>query len=140
MLSLYEPSDIEHIIHKLHRKYHVSQQLIEVFLLAKLLTYPWLGKLRELDNLMQVVCIMSKGCHEINWGHIQDNLQQTLPQEQGANGLVTKPHDNELETMISANIIAVYARFQGNISQCVKYLGISRNTLYRKLKALGIKN
>lgn len=137
--SLRERSDIERIIDKLHRKYRVSPQLIEASLLAKMLGYHWPGNLRELDNLMQVVCLMSEGEQELNWGHLPDNLQQTLAKEQVSTGLVTAPLNNELQTLVNANIIACYAKFQGNVSQCAKHLGISRNTLYRKLKRLGLK-
>lgn len=137
--SLRERSDIERIIDKLHRKYRVSTQLMEASLLAKLLDYHWPGNLRELDNLMQVVCLMSEGEQELNLGHLPDNLQRTLAQDQASTGLVTEPLNNELQTLVNANIIASYAKFQGNVSQCAKHLGISRNTLYRKLKLLGLK-
>ncbi|AVV84268.1 helix-turn-helix domain-containing protein [Shewanella putrefaciens] len=32
-----------------------------------------------------------------------------------------------------------YQACNGNVSQCAKRLGISRNALYRKLKQMGIK-
>lgn len=133
-------TDIERIIHKLHRKYRVNEQCIATSLLEKLLAYRWPGNLRELDNLMQVVCLLSEGEPVINWDHLPDHLQQSLAEKHVDPLLAVVSQDNELESVLNSNIIASYAKFQGNVTHCAKQLGISRNTLYRKLKALGIKN
>ncbi|QFU20667.1 sigma-54-dependent Fis family transcriptional regulator [Shewanella eurypsychrophilus] len=133
-------SDIERIIHKLHRKYRVREQCISRPLLEKLLAYQWPGNLRELDNLMQVVCLLSEGEAEISWQHLPDHLQQTLAQEPVDLVCDTDLEGRELENVVNSNIIASYAQFQGNVTQCAKHLGVSRNTLYRKLKVLGIKS
>ncbi|WP_337230461.1 helix-turn-helix domain-containing protein, partial [Proteus terrae] len=37
-----------------------------------------------------------------------------------------------------ASLLKTYQATQGNISQTSRLLGLSRNTIYRKLKALGI--
>ncbi|WP_083700192.1 sigma-54-dependent Fis family transcriptional regulator [Shewanella sp. UCD-KL12] len=135
--ALRERGDIERIIHKLHRKYRVAEQGIESALLAQLLDYAWPGNLRELDNLMQVICLMSEGEAEVNRQHLPDNIQQRLAQAASADTCLKEP--SGLEETINTNVMETFNRLDGNITQCAKALGISRNTLYRKLKALGIK-
>ncbi len=135
---LRERGDIERIIHKLHRKYRVSAQAIEGSLLAQLLNYSWPGNLRELDNLMQVICLMSEGEAEVNWLHLPDNMQKCFGVV--ASSAISSKESLGLKETINSNVIETFRRCDGNITQCAKALGISRNTLYRKLKALGVKS
>lgn len=136
---LRQRADIERIIHKLHKRYRVAPQRLSSDLLSKLLGHSWPGNLRELDNLMQVACLMADGEDELVWHHLPDALQQQLGQT-STEVPSAQACESELSLMVNANIIATYHRFSGNISQCAKHLGISRNTLYRKLKLVGLKS
>ena len=44
-----------------------------------------------------------------------------------------------LEELIREHVEGVYKRYHGNVSRTYKTLGIGRTTLYRKLKAYGLK-
>ena len=197
--SLRERSDKERIIHKLHHRYRAANQVLCPDLLAQLLTYAWPGNLRELDNLMQVACLLSDTDSVLTWSHLPEHLQQLLgaPASVAANltddsivamrhasgaqrcdvtsrdaalhgamshdattheamthkSMASFRHPNAeieacqstapsvaLHATINANVAAMYTACNGNVSECAKRLGISRNTLYRKLKALGIKS
>ncbi|WP_297893482.1 helix-turn-helix domain-containing protein, partial [Shewanella sp.] len=46
---------------------------------------------------------------------------------------------NSLHGAIYSNVLQAFQACNGNVSQCAKRLGISRNALYRKLKQFGIK-
>jgi len=131
-------SDIARIIVKLHKKHKEPEQALCGRLLSQLCHYRWPGNLRELDNFMQVASIMAEGESELNWFALPDELQVQL-----MDGEATSPTDSvpmELSDTVDANVVAAYRRFEGNVSQCAKHLGVSRNTLYRKLKRLGLKS
>ncbi len=135
---LRQRSDIERIIKKLHNKHKTHEQRLCCSLLARLCHYRWPGNLRELDNFMQVASIMAEGESELNWSALPDELQVQL-----MDGEITQLPESEpmeLSDTVEANVLAAYHRFEGNVSRCAKHLGVSRNTLYRKLKRLGLKN
>ncbi|CAM4200652.1 sigma-54-dependent Fis family transcriptional regulator [Shewanella aquimarina] len=135
---LRQRSDIERIIHKLHKRYRQAPQQLCPQLLQRLLAHDWPGNLRELDNLMQVACLMADGEPVMQWQHLPDTVQEQL-KEARATEEQMQDCESELSLMVNANIVSSYHRFEGNVSRCAKHLGISRNTLYRKLKGLGLK-
>ncbi|MEL4294418.1 sigma-54-dependent Fis family transcriptional regulator [Shewanella xiamenensis] len=156
--ALRERQDIERIIHKLHRRHRSSAQTLCTELLAQLMRYDWPGNLRELDNLMQVACLMAEGEVVLEINHLPDYLAQKLmdlafePQtltEVVDAETTAHPHElaepssttiDSLHGTINLNVLQAYRACEGNVSQCAKRLGISRNALYRKLKQLGIKD
>ncbi|MCH1931134.1 sigma-54-dependent Fis family transcriptional regulator [Shewanella sp. A25] len=155
--ALRERQDIERIIHKLHRRYRSSAQTLCSDLLGKLLGYDWPGNLRELDNLMQVACLMAEGEAVLDITHLPDYLSKKITEMFAEPEALTKQRHvgdirvplarvagsagniDSLHGAINQNVLQVYHACDGNVSQCAKRLGISRNALYRKLKQLGIK-
>lgn len=153
--ALRERQDIERIIHKLHRRHRSSPQTLCTELLAQLMRYDWPGNLRELDNLMQVACLMAEGDEVLAMAHLPEHLAKKLVSMSPELHIVCGKHHIEnprdkddidrhsadsLLGAINQNVLQAYRACEGNVSQCAKRLGISRNALYRKLKQLGIKN
>ncbi|MEG3692190.1 helix-turn-helix domain-containing protein, partial [Vibrio coralliirubri] len=63
----------------------------------------------------------------------QDNQHQlTTP------NAITGTASNDLRSTVEETLLQTYQANQGNISKTSRILGISRNTIYRKLKSLGI--
>lgn len=110
--ALRQRSDLRRLIHKLHQRYRVRPQSLCPVLEQRLLQYHWPGNLRELDNLMQVACLMAD--------------------------LAPAPGNN-LHSQMQTQIRDTWLACNGNVSEAARRLGISRNTLYRKLKALALK-
>ncbi|WP_220718478.1 sigma-54-dependent Fis family transcriptional regulator [Agarivorans litoreus] len=135
--ALRERSDIGLLINKLHQRYCEHKQDIEQRLFSKMLAYTWPGNLRELDNFMQVACLMTEQQALLRSADLPDSLQQQLaltsPLEQNC-------EQAELQQTIEQNIAQVYQHCQGNVTKSAKLLGISRNTLYRKLRQLKLKH
>ncbi|MGL5395702.1 MAG: sigma-54-dependent Fis family transcriptional regulator, partial [Shewanella sp.] len=153
--ALRERQDIERIIHKLHRRHRSGPQTLCTELLAQLMRYDWPGNLRELDNLMQVVCLMAEGDEVLVMAHLPEHLAKKLvsmppdPHVVCGKHHIENPRDEDdsdrhsadsLLGAINQNVLQAYRACEGNVSQCAKRLGISRNALYRKLKQLGIKD
>ncbi len=88
---------------------------------------------------MQVACLMAEEFPELNWQTLPESLQQTLvATEETVTGLVLAPGNN-LHRQMQMQIRDTWLACNGNVSEAARRLGISRNTLYRKLKALALK-
>lgn len=137
--ALRQRSDLRRLIHKLHQRYRIRPQSLCPVLELQLLQYHWPGNLRELDNLMQVACLMAEESPELNWHTLPESLQQTLgTAEEAMAGLAPAPGNN-LHRQMQTQIRDTWLACNGNVSEAARRLGISRNTLYRKLKALALK-
>ncbi|MBO2634763.1 sigma-54-dependent Fis family transcriptional regulator [Shewanella algae] len=137
--ALRQRSDLRRLIHKLHQRYRIRPQSLCPVLEQRLLQYHWPGNLRELDNLMQVACLMAEEFPELNWQTLPESLQQTLgTAEEAMAGLALAPGNN-LHSQMQMQIRDTWLACNGNVSEAARRLGISRNTLYRKLKALALK-
>jgi transcriptional regulator of acetoin/glycerol metabolism len=85
--------------------------------------YPWPGNLREMSNLLQTLLALVEDHTTLTLKHLPEILLEDMQ-----NSLSAKP---EVESTSAARILQ---RFGGNASAAARALGISRSTLYRKLK------
>jgi len=96
-------------------------------LLRILEKYPWPGNIRELKNVLERAIILAKGGvlspKHFSWLKI-DTLDYDIS---GSNSLA----ELERNTMLAA-----LRRFDGDVEMAAKQLGISRATLYRRLKVI----
>ncbi len=95
--------------------------------------HPWPGNLRQLSNALRTACAMLDA-HEtrIDWPHLPDDLSDELGRAQP-----TAPRgddDDDLRRQADRRIGQVLASSGGNVSEAARRLGISRNTLYRRLR------
>lgn len=96
--------------------------------LRKLSDYTWPGNVRQLQHLIERLCILAPD------GRVDDRavvsaLNSMLPQEGSGETLA----DTESE-----QIRKVLTAARGNKSRAAKILGIERKTLYRKLERMGL--
>jgi transcriptional regulator of acetoin/glycerol metabolism len=101
--------------------------------LATLGQYPWHGNLAELGSVLELAAFNAEG-QEIGLEHLPESLQEagaTLPDAPAAPVTTIK----EMEKVAIVNALRAA---RGNHSRAAQSLCISRNTLYRKMKELGI--
>ena len=115
--------------------------------------HPWPGNLRQLSNLLRTALVMAEGEERICREHLPDdfledvqdvNLQAGLqlresqtavsPAPTFMGDVVADPSSGRLQDVALHAIRDAIARHGGNISAAARELGISRNTLYRKLQ------
>ena len=106
-------------------------------LLAQLSQHSWPGNLRQYASLLRTASAMLEP-HEacIGWAHLPDDVVEELSQPAPA-ARPWKPA-GELQNLEQIGRVAMQQALQssaGNVSQAARKLGISRQTLYRKLKA-----
>lgn len=129
--------DKQEIIHSIYRKYSSSQQTISTSLLTLLSNYDWPGNLRELDNLLKVSCLIGGDGEELKLDHIPTHLAKLLVDKKD-NNTEGELQTADLQSAVNNTLIDVYNAHNGNISKVSRILGVSRNTIYRKLKKLGM--
>ncbi len=115
-------------------------------LLQRLAAHPWPGNLRQYASVLRTACAMlAEDEDQLGWEHLGDDIVQALqtvapPVFTKLAGLVNpRPVPAaemlSLQELSSAAIDQALQSARGNVSQAARQLGISRQTLYRKLAA-----
>ncbi|WP_229463810.1 sigma-54-dependent Fis family transcriptional regulator [Massilia sp. 9I] len=137
---LRERTDLETVVKKILSTesdggpYTVSDEVLRLFRRHK-----WPGNFRQLTNLLRTAVIMAGEEHEIELRHMPDDflddidamteLPVTDPAQMVASGA-------NLEAMELSVITKSLEANGGNVSATARALGVSRNTIYRKLPHL----
>ena len=97
--------------------------------------HAWPGNIRQLANVLRTAAVMASGEPEITEEHLSDDFLEDVrgvPAPIGPTASGARMHT--LGESEAALIQAAVDAAGGNISEAAKRLGISRNTLYRKLR------
>ncbi len=132
-----ERSDKQALIENIHRRHAQSDQVICPHLLSLLMNYAWPGNLRELDSLIKVSALMAQDEAKLTLSHVPSHLARKLSQSI-ASGTVDVQREQDMRSTVEDKLVKTYQANQGNISKTSRMLGLSRNTIYRKLKSLGV--
>lgn len=126
---LRERSDRQALFQRLweqHREPHqhagISREVLELFQ-----HHPWPGNLRQLSSVLRVALAMADD-QPIRAEHLPDDFFLDLPTE--------VPLPAHLE---SDDLASQYQACGGNISYLARHLGLSRNTLYKRLREQGVR-
>ncbi|HEY1102672.1 MAG TPA: sigma-54-dependent Fis family transcriptional regulator [Burkholderiaceae bacterium] len=121
--------------------------------------YSWPGNIRQLANVLRTACVMADDDGVIRACHLPEELLDEMhaastgvepawrgPVPVGIDGaspqipvVVDKPQaasEMKLEDLQIAAMAAALEQHNGNLSSAARALGVSRNTLYRKLEHL----
>ncbi|AIC93561.1 sigma-54 interaction domain-containing protein [Shouchella lehensis] len=91
-----------------------------------LMNHRWEGNIRQLRNLVERVIILTNDTEDrVHWYHLPDSFQKQMNHVSSAN---YSRNDERSE------ILAALEKTFGNKSAAAKLLGVSRATLYNKLK------
>jgi sigma-54 dependent transcriptional regulator, acetoin dehydrogenase operon transcriptional activator AcoR len=112
---------------------------IEMDALQRLVAYPWPGNVRELRNVIRTALAICEG------GVVRGiDLPREIREADSSNGpgsmpsLMQGPESplsvNPLKAAERAALVRVIAECHGNMTRVAAQLGMSRNTLYRRMK------
>lgn len=101
-------------------------------LLSRLAAYRWPGNLRQLASVLRTaVAMLDEDENRIDWQHLPDDLSDELSQ---ALKTATPLNGTEnLQELSRAAIQQTLESCRGNVSEAARRLGISRQTMYRKM-------
>lgn len=119
----------EHFLHIYNQKYKRKIKGIAYGLSKKLLSYPWPGNIRELQHVMERGVILATG-------HMLEEKDCPLNTQVGQRIMVDEIF--ELEDLERKAIIKALKKFNGNITDTSKELGLSRQALYRRIEKFNL--
>lgn len=95
----------------------------------------WPGNLRQLNNVLRTACALAgDGDSLIEWAHLPDDIAEDLLVQHPPRA--TQDGDADLRLQAGRCVREAVRTSGGNMSEAARRLGISRNTLYRKLREL----
>jgi transcriptional regulator of acetoin/glycerol metabolism len=145
--ALRDRSDLEAVAKRIllaerpHDAPELSAQVLDLFK-----RYHWPGNIRQMANVLRTAAVMASGEHQITRAHLPDDFLEDLQRVPVAaqppaqlqplqhTGAASEPARRTLEEAEIETIRAALDAAGGNISVASKQLGISRNTIYRKLR------
>ncbi|VXD00006.1 Sigma-54-dependent Fis family transcriptional regulator [Pseudomonas sp. 8Z] len=102
----------------------LSREVLELFQ-----RHPWPGNLRQLSSVLRVALAMADD-QPIRAEHLPDDFFTDLP------SAAPQP---SLPAADSDDLASQYLACGGNISYLARHLGLSRNTLYKRLREQGVR-
>ncbi len=127
------PLLVEHLINRHNAEMKKTYKGMANSALRLLMSLPWKGNVRELDNVLELAMILGNG----EWITPAELRQCTLPAEESN---IESP--NNLRTAVQSyeksHIENVLKESAGDKTRAAQLLGVSRSSLYRKLESLDI--
>jgi transcriptional regulator with PAS, ATPase and Fis domain len=105
--------------------------------LAALEAYPWPGNIRELDNVMRQAVLLSRGTVLLS-RHLPDWVRKGVDEANHPATGGRRPLGSEREAAEKGLIRRVLADHSLSRTRAARELGISRVTLYQKMKKYGL--
>ena len=103
--------------------------VIESDAFEPVLDYEWPGNVRELYNFIEQIIVLNE---EQNL--TRSSVQEFLAQLKLNKYKVTNQSSNNSQQLTDQEIINVLSKFKGNKTMAANFLGMSRSTLWRRLK------
>jgi DNA-binding NtrC family response regulator len=122
------PALASHFLKQHAQRYRKNLTGFEPAAMQALLDHPWPGNIRELDHAVERGVLMAQA-PVIRLGE----LGLRIDRDQSS-----RIEDMSLEEVEGFLIKKAMARFDGNVSQAAKALGLSRSALYRRLQRYGL--
>ncbi|MGE5243289.1 MAG: sigma-54-dependent transcriptional regulator [Betaproteobacteria bacterium] len=122
------PALASHFLRQHAQRYRKTINGFEPAALQALLDHPWPGNIRELDHAVERGVLMAQG-PTIRAGELGLRIDRDS---------TSRLEDMSLEDVEGFLIKKAMARYDGNVSQAAKALGLSRSALYRRLQRYGL--
>jgi len=122
------PALATHFLRQHAQRYRKNITGFEAAAMQTLLDHAWPGNVRELDHSVERAVLMAQD--DVVKGR---DLGLRAPKD-----AVARIEDMSLEDVEGFLIKKALARYDGNVSQAAKALGLSRSALYRRLQRFGL--
>jgi len=126
------PGLVEHLIKRHNNEMNMNYKGVDSATMRILMSLPWKGNIRELDNVLERAMILGDG-EWIKPAELPGHRNGT--EEFAAEDNLTRA----VELYEKAHIERTIAKSSGDKVHAAELLGLSLSTLYRKIEKLGIK-
>ncbi len=130
------PQLVQHFFLKIKRKHGREDLVLPISLLAYFSNYRWPGNIRELENIIERLVVLTPG-NEIALSHLPAFLQQQHPSVETLN-LELPSQGISLEAIEKELILKALHKFKWNQTHAAKYLDISRKALMYRMEKYSI--
>ena len=126
------PPLVEHLIHRHNLEMKKNYKGVNNATMRVLMSLPWKGNVRELDNVLERAMILGNG----EWIMPADLPSQEVPErEVSLDGNL----EEALREFEKNHIESVLEKTAGDKKRAAELLGFSLSTLYRKMEKLGLE-
>lgn len=135
------PELVSYFIKELNSTSVLPQKNFTDQALQQLISYSWPGNIRELRNVLERAFYIAGHSPFITAEHLPDHLIRR-------SGSTMREHNEPFDHMHTIKkigdqkerilLVETLKQYRGNISRTAKHLGLSRTTLYRKMKEYNI--
>jgi transcriptional regulator with PAS, ATPase and Fis domain len=126
------PLLVEHLIRRHNEEMNISYKGADNATTKTLMSLPWKGNIRELDNAIERAMILGDG----EWIKTEH-----LPSHKSSDDDLVFEEDNlgaALDSYEKRHIVKILEKTDGDKRQAAELLGISVSSIYRKIEELGI--
>ena len=123
------PLLVEHFLKKINKEVHREVFKVPEDVLGKLVSYPWRGNVRELENVLTRAVVLSRG-------RVLELPPHSLDSERTVDA--TSPW-RSLDEVEAEHIHRVLAAVDWHQGKACEILGVSRPTLRKKIRDYGLK-
>jgi transcriptional regulator with PAS, ATPase and Fis domain len=134
------PEFIQYFLRQFSKSSGKTAAGVEQEVLKKLMDYSWKGNVRELENVIEHAVLVAQS-ETITWDDIPASLKERLSEELRPAAVssadieeIHRSHDDSARRLFREALIQA----KGDVESAAKRLGMSRATLYRRLKKLGL--
>ena len=130
------PLLVEHFIRRQNSELKKNYQGVESSALKVLMSLPWKGNIRDLNNVLERAMILGNG----EWITVKDLPRWEVPEVDTSSQSVGHDLRRTVRAYEKSHIENVLKETHGDRTQTAELLGLSRSSLYRKIEALGIQS
>ncbi|MDP1610434.1 MAG: sigma-54 dependent transcriptional regulator [Sulfuritalea sp.] len=126
---------VRHFVEEFNHAHAAEQRRLDPRTEQALLNYPWPGNVRELKHAVERACILSGGpllgAEAFFGGNLDGEVTTQVPASESLNEYLMACERDYLSVILE--------RHGGHMTHAAEALGITRKTLWEKLRRLGIK-
>lgn len=131
------PELVQHLFMKLKEKHGMPALRMPASLSARFSAYRWPGNIRELENVIERMIVLSAG-DEVNEDDLPEELRQAPPRADAF--LLELPEEGiSLEGIERELLLRALEKFDWNQTQAARYLDISRRTLIYRMEKYDLR-
>ena len=136
--ALRQRQDLSRLIQVILQIEQSPQATVSDEVMAVFAAHPWPGNVRQLHNVLRTAVALAEG-DVIELQHLtHDFMDEMACESQTFEAAAPLVIGSSLKAQSESAIRQAMLQHGGNISAVARQLGVSRNTLYRRLKELGL--